>query len=292
MSRRSWLAGIIVLAAGLLQASGAMAGGWATITVDEWPSDVQAGQAVVVRFTVRQHGRDTARVNDLSPVVRAWNTGSAETISVNATAEGRQGVYRAAISFPSAGEWAWSIEAFSVEQPMPEIQVKQGQAQPVDASGLSPALATTLGVLGLAGAAAALALALARRARWALLLAAASLCVAGAGFASAAQPAQETTAASQTAWSPAEYGETLFVAKGCLTCHLNRRIDQSYVVFTTESGPQLTDYQAAPEFLRMWLKDPLAVRPPKDSNFPMPNLELSEEEIEALIAFINADREE
>jgi hypothetical protein len=75
----------------------------------------------------------------------------------------------------------------------------------------------------------------------------------------------------------------LFVAKGCVTCHVNNRIDNKYVEFSTNIGPNLSQYAASPEFLRMWLKDPAAVRP----NTQMPNLELGEAEIEALVAFLS-----
>jgi cytochrome c1 len=50
-------------------------------------------------------------------------------------------------------------------------------------------------------------------------------------------------------------------------------------------GPNLTNIKASPEYLRIWLKDPQSAK----SNAQMPNLGLGEAEIEALIAFINAD---
>ncbi len=47
-------------------------------------------------------------------------------------------------------------------------------------------------------------------------------------------------------------------------------------------GPNLTSYQPEPVFTQRWLRDPQAVRP----DTRMPDLELSDAEIEALITFL------
>lgn len=83
--------------------------------------------------------------------------------------------------------------------------------------------------------------------------------------------------------SSAEYGRALFIAKGCKYCHM--RAGVSNMVPGPVSGPNLTDYSADPAFLRAWLQDPQAVR----SQTQMPNLNLSEAEIEDLIAFLSAE---
>jgi hypothetical protein len=49
-------------------------------------------------------------------------------------------------------------------------------------------------------------------------------------------------------------------------------------------APDLSTYSAHPEVLFIRLKDPVAAK----SDAKMPNLELKETEIEALIAFINS----
>ncbi len=81
-------------------------------------------------------------------------------------------------------------------------------------------------------------------------------------------------------------GQHLFVAKGCMSCHrhddANPSSPTSY--FGDGSAPILTDYSNDPAFLRQWLADPAAIRP----GTVMPDLELDEAEIEALIAFLNA----
>jgi cytochrome c1 len=54
---------------------------------------------------------------------------------------------------------------------------------------------------------------------------------------------------------------------------------------TVMGAPDLTHYRPNPAFVRQWLRDPSAVRPGTD----MPNLRLSDEEIEALLAFLQAN---
>jgi cytochrome c2 len=84
----------------------------------------------------------------------------------------------------------------------------------------------------------------------------------------------------------AQQGRALFRAKGCLMCHQHGAIEPP--TFTPgadpDGPPELTDYQPDPAFVRQWLRNPDAVRP----GVAMPNLELSEEEITALIAFLAA----
>jgi cytochrome c oxidase subunit 2 len=99
----------------------------------------------------------------------------------------------------------------------------------------------------------------------------------GLGACALPAPAADTQAAAVA------QGRTLFVDKGCATCHAHQR---SPVVGVAASfGPNLSTYRNDPVFLRSWLKDPRSVRPATQ----MPALKLSDVEIEALIAFINAE---
>ena len=77
-------------------------------------------------------------------------------------------------------------------------------------------------------------------------------------------------------------GRALFLAKGCPSCH--QHDDAGTEPGFIGIGPDLTNYQPDPEFVRRWLRDPQAVRP---TTF-MPNLELKEAEIDALIAFLGS----
>ena len=83
----------------------------------------------------------------------------------------------------------------------------------------------------------------------------------------------------------ADRGARLFVAKGCVGCHMHGMIDRPQIAAV---GPELTARRYPPDYLGKLLGDPAtvqAVRP----GFRMPNLGLRPAEIGALVAFINAD---
>ena len=73
-------------------------------------------------------------------------------------------------------------------------------------------------------------------------------------------------------------GKALFVAKGCVNCHAHRDFSAASQSF----GPVLSDYQPNAEYVTRWLRDPAAIKP----GTLMPNLQLSEAEIAALIAYL------
>lgn len=81
----------------------------------------------------------------------------------------------------------------------------------------------------------------------------------------------------------AQQGRALFVAKGCMVCHQNNRA-ASVGENTMQFGdvPNLTNVKIEADYLRRWLRDPKAIKP----STQMPNLNLSEGEIEALVAFL------
>jgi cytochrome c oxidase subunit 2 len=96
-----------------------------------------------------------------------------------------------------------------------------------------------------------------------------------------------STAASNSA-TPAEAGAALFLSKGCSGCHTVNGVSVGSV------GPNLTHLQSRTTFagatfdlndrnLREWLRDPPAMKP----GSVMPNLNLSEEEITQLIAYLD-----
>lgn len=113
----------------------------------------------------------------------------------------------------------------------------------------------------------------------------------GASVAAEAAPTPMPTAAPPTpTLAPAAYGRALFQYKGCASCHRHDGLDLARVSVADADrffagvigAPDLTHYRPDPAFVRQWLRDPEAVRP----NTDMPNLNLSEEEIEALLAFL------
>ena len=79
-------------------------------------------------------------------------------------------------------------------------------------------------------------------------------------------------------------GEALFVAKGCVTCHLHRDVEGSGRVAV---GPELTGRRWPAEYLQRFLKDPSIG--PQYGNTRMPNLGLKDAEVTALIAFLNGE---
>jgi mono/diheme cytochrome c family protein len=96
-----------------------------------------------------------------------------------------------------------------------------------------------------------------------------------------------TTAATP---APAERGARLFVAKGCVTCHLHRSVPGSG---EAEVGPELTGVgqRLAADYLRRFLADPSIKPPAPGRSFGMPNLGLKEAEIAALTAFLTTERQ-
>ena len=93
-----------------------------------------------------------------------------------------------------------------------------------------------------------------------------------------------------TRFSPAVRGARLFTAEGCSSCHLREGVGKIY-------GPDLTGKRFAPEYLKKFLADPSITPVPEEvcssdrsycgSPYAMPNVNLKDTEIEALIAFIN-----
>lgn len=89
--------------------------------------------------------------------------------------------------------------------------------------------------------------------------------------------------------SPARRGEQLFVAKGCIGCHRNQAIAAPNLI---AAGPDLTGKRFPPDHLKAFLADPSATlgRSTKLEYGQMPNLNLEQQEIAALVEFINRDR--
>ena len=83
-----------------------------------------------------------------------------------------------------------------------------------------------------------------------------------------------------------ERGRSLYVAKGCVGCHVHGAIT-GYPAMAV--GPNLTAKRYQPDYLAKLLADPSIARTPGQQNV-MPNLGLATSEISALVAFLNADR--
>ena len=287
MKRTIFVIGLTLLLA-LVFTIPALAGGWAVITLDELPGQVEANKPIEVGFMVRQHG--VTPLGGLSPTIRAHLDGSPQAVRVVAEDEGEIGHYAATLTLPKSGEWQWEIEAFGGAQPMPALTVVDAsvvvtQSEPVKTSSTN-SLSLLAGGLGLLAVVGGL-LALQRKVRWAAAFVVAGLLVSGVGFVSAAgQPKAESetkeAVVAASVDSQVELGRDLFIAKGCMLCHSHNDTNKIRE-FGVDIGPNLTNFSASPEYLRVWLKDPSAAK----STAKMPALGLSDSEIEALIAFIN-----
>jgi hypothetical protein len=91
-------------------------------------------------------------------------------------------------------------------------------------------------------------------------------------------------AAAPAPLRPAERGAQLFVAKGCVGCHVHGMVDRPTLVTI---GPELTSRRYPAEFLSKLLADPASVQGTRPGGFKMPNLGLRPAEIQSLVAFIN-----
>src|SRR5215213_4607690 len=98
----------------------AFAGGWAVISLDGLPVNAVAGEPFTVGFTILQHGRTP--MTDLHPTITA-NLDKDQELVIYAESEGEPGHYMATVTLPKEGEWQWSIQAFTMDQPMPTLSV-------------------------------------------------------------------------------------------------------------------------------------------------------------------------
>jgi len=193
---------------------GAGLGGWATITVEDLPEHIVAGQPVDLTYTVRQHGVE--RIRGLKGRVEA-QFGRLERTAL-AVAGTKAGQYTATITLPEPGNWAIMIRSGfgNSNRKLLPIRVVAGNAR-------------------------------------------------------------------VAAMDPAERGRSLFVAKGCVTCHTHQSVGAETLA---DVGPDLTSRRFQADYLAKYLKDP-SIRTPTNSTQRMPDLELKEPEIAALVAFIN-----
>lgn len=87
--------------------------------------------------------------------------------------------------------------------------------------------------------------------------------------------------------TPADVGRRLFVAKGCVTCHVHDAVNGNNSIAV---GPDLTPRRYQADYLAKLLANPSIARTSGQQSV-MPNLELKAPEIAALVAFINVDRQ-
>lgn len=202
----------------LLAPLGALAGGWAVVTVDQLPEYLVAGKQATLGFMVRQHG--VTPLKGVHPTLEA-RTGSRSAQGSVAPGKG-DGQYVATFTLPEPGDWTLTIH-----------------------SGLGSSKLTLLAVKVI-----------------------------------------EPGSSAPIALAAAELGRHLFVAKGCVGCHVRA---EGNVGEGAEIGPSLTGKRYAPDYLQRFLTNPAMADRPRSGSFVMPNLNLRQTEIAALVAFLNAD---
>jgi mono/diheme cytochrome c family protein len=82
-------------------------------------------------------------------------------------------------------------------------------------------------------------------------------------------------------------GRQLFIAKGCVTCHVKNDDPVLAGRNSLTVGPELTGRQFPLEWITQKLADPASLRVGTGQQAVMPNLELSQREIAALASYVN-----
>jgi cytochrome c1 len=273
-----------------------LAGGWAVVTLDNLPENVVAGQSYPVGLMVRQHGRTPWQADALTIEARQPQTG--QKVTFTAKPDQTPGHYQVELLFPQPGRWEWGVQSglYPKVQPMPGLLVQSGAPAAASAgSRVSPAgILARFGLPQILGGSALAAFAVGavlvvrgRKQRLTRLVGIGSLILC-AGLAAASFSVTRARVVSPAAeiplTSPASTGQELFLAKGCVVCHINERAIKGSENYSVNMGPNLSAYHNDPAYLRQWLKDPSSLKPAAE----MPNLELKAEEIDALVEFINS----
>ena len=134
---RSTLVAAAALAAALIAPATTLAGGWATVGLSSLPDGARPGEEWVVDITVLQHGRTPLEGVRPRVLVEAASGGTEEAFTARPTE--RSGVYRARVVFPSAGEWAYSVDDdFSQVHRLGSVRIGAGGTQATPAAAATP----------------------------------------------------------------------------------------------------------------------------------------------------------
>jgi hypothetical protein len=112
----------------LLITAAVYAGGWAIITVNDFPDYGVAGKSVTVTFSVRQHG--VTLTDGLKPVAFVRTPGQ-RSLKIDAQSTKRTGEYRFDLQFTEPGDWTISIDSgflFQMIKEVPNDNPKSPQA--------------------------------------------------------------------------------------------------------------------------------------------------------------------
>ena len=286
LQESKWLICMAILWSLLLPLA-VQAGGWAVITVDALPTEVVAERPFTIEFTVLQHGSHL--VGGLSPQITAVHSESKQRHTFSATETETEGDYSTQLTLPLAGQWQWHIDAFNYDQVMPPLLVAEApKGIPVTTTNsITANILWPMSVIGLLATAVALYAWSQKRTHIRLGLAFIAALLFLASFALSSGES-ETAVAQHTdipAIAPENMAEAIFISKGCITCHQHGAI--TIAKNFAPIGPNLTNYQGNPDYLEQWLSDPSQIKP----KTTMPNLGLSETEIQTLIIFLTTGEE-
>jgi len=96
----------------LATATAVLAGGWAVVTLDSPPGEIHAGEPWTVGFTVLQHGQTPVHNlgpgSPIEPLLIATNA-DGRRVEAQATPTEEVGHFVAEVTFPTEGDWEWTI---------------------------------------------------------------------------------------------------------------------------------------------------------------------------------------
>ena len=150
--RARWIAA--AAAAGLLALpAGALAGGWATVSLSSTPDGLGPGDPWVVEMEILQHGRTP--LDGVEPSITLTEAATGETEHVAAKPAGRPGTYEARAVFPEAGRWTYAVDdGFSRVHDYPAVTIGGAASTAPAAAGGDGFPWSALGIALLAGVAA------------------------------------------------------------------------------------------------------------------------------------------
>ena len=147
--------GLLVLVLALVSPAAASAGGYATVGLQSLPTNVEPGKPWMAEFVVLAHGRtpflDGRPTVTVSRNGRVFGTYPAKLVN-------KDGLYRAAVVFPSRGRFNYVIDdGYSQRHTFPPVVVGGAGSEPTaaaastvpaqaDGESLPPALVLSVGV--------------------------------------------------------------------------------------------------------------------------------------------------
>jgi hypothetical protein len=155
MRHRATIAALSATALTLIVATSALAGGWASATMDTPPDDPGGpGQPIRIGFTLLQHGVTPVDWGEAQVVLT--NDATGRSVTFNARPQGAVGHWVAEISVPAEGTWRYEVR-HDLEIEMIDfdpITVGPAAAQAARAAastgvGVQPALLLAAGFLSL-----------------------------------------------------------------------------------------------------------------------------------------------